>query len=551
MVAPHVTPGSGCAGILTTPWDGTARVRGRYHERVTLTPALSDYRTTRDRLDAILVARSGELHDTPYRMLLLAIGVREKTAVLRLRRNQLQKEIVFENGFAVDCQSNIATESIGRFLVASGRITEDVFRAAMRTSASRQVHIEEVLTEEKLLTPSELYRALQQNLGRKLLEPFSWTSGRWEISYDVPPVESALRVLIPQLLVTGMMKVEPHESIEQALQASEGEFVVIGETPFYPLRELRLSDDHARVLEAVRGRVAVSELASRAQVPPEEVGRLLASLLALGAVSVGDFASTAPRLELDVSQVPEPERPTAPQLAPKAATPAPARTPETPAAKEEVMAAYLSFRRKDAFELLGLDASASSTDVTRAWLDFAERFRPTRFSEPAADGVREKAQEVFLAGARAYAELADPARRESLAQNRARRQANAEARKTEPIGESTAARRPLIDPEALWREGRDLAAKGKLREALSNFELASECDAQNATYAAEVAYCRFQLLISPAALTLKALKNAIRLDSRCALAYLYAGRVQKTLGNDLEGQAYIDRAERLMPALRG
>lgn len=521
----------------------------RYHGKVTPTAALSDYTTTRDRLDAILTARSGELHDTPYRMLLLAIGVREKTAVLRLRRNQLQKEIVFENGFAVDCQSNIATESIGRFLVASGRITEDVFRAAMQTSASRQVHIEEVLTEEKLLTPSELYRALQQNLGRKLLEPFSWTSGRWEISYDVPPVESALRVLVPQLLVTGMMKVEPAEPIEQALLASAEDFVVAGDAPFYPLGELKLSPEHLRALDTVRSRVAISELGARAGVPQEEAGRLLVSLLAIGAVRVGDFASTAPKLELDVSQVPERERPTPARMPPVVPEPPAPRVQDDSVAKEEVMAAYLSFRRKDAFELLGLEPGASPTDVTRGWLEFAEKFRPARFVEP-SDGVRDKAQEVFLAGARAYAELADPVRRDALVQNRARRQANVEARRTEAIGETTSTRRQLIDPEALWREGRDLAAKGKLREALSNFELASECDAQNATYAAEVAYCRFQLLISPAPITLKALKNAIRLDSRCALAYLYAGRVQKTLGNDLEGQAYIDRAERLMSALR-
>lgn len=510
-----------------------------------MTRTLSSYGTTRDRLDAILVARSGELHDTPYRLLLLTLGTREKTAVLRLRRNQLQKDVVFEDGFAVECHSNIATESIGRFLVASGRITEDVFRAAMQTSASRQVHIEEVLTDEKLITPSELYRALQQNLGRKLLEPFSWTSGRWEISYDVPPVESALKVLVPQLLITGVMKVEPAEAIEQALQGSDGEFAVAGDSPFYPTGEVKLSDEHLRVLDVVRTRAAVRDVASRVGLPEDETGRVLASLVALGAVAIGDFASTAPRLELDVSDVPEAKRPM-PAVAPPA--PAPARVQETAAAKEEVMAAYLSFRRKDAFELLGLDAGASSTDVTRAWLDFAERFRPARFSEN--EGMREKAQELFLAGARAYAELADPMRRETLAQNRARRQANVEARREEAAAEATG-RRQLIDPEALWREGRALAAKGKLREALSNFELASECDAQNATYAAEVAFCRFQLLISPAPLTLKALKNAIRLDSRCAVAYLYAGRVQKTIGNELEGQAYIDRAVRLMPSLRG
>jgi hypothetical protein len=527
--------------------------------------ALTEFARSSEQLDSILMARKGDLRETPYRFLLLAIGARERSAVLRLRRNQLRKEVIFENGAAVDCRSNIATESIGRFLVASGRISEEDYRTAIQASAARQVHIEEVLTERKLLSPSELYRALQQNLGRKLLEPFSWTSGQWEISYDVPPATSALRVRIPQLLVTGTMKVEPPHVVEQAIASAADATFAAGADPIFPLDDVRLSDDQRRVLETARERVKLRDLPGRTSVHADEVARIVCALALLGVAFVGE-AETLPRpsLELDMSQLPESERIAPPRPVAKApvvrAEPASPSLPDTPApplpqiesaaASEEVIGAYLSFRRKDAFDLLGLEATATPTDVTRAFLNFAERFSPVRFSENAADGLRDKAQEVFLAGARAYAELADPIRREALVQSRARKRANAEAAETEAIGETTASRRQLIDPEALWREGRAQAAKGKLREALSNFELASDCDAQNATYAAEVAWCRFQLMISPAPLALKALKNAIRLDSRCAVAYLYAGRVQKTIGNELEAQAYLDRAHRLMPSLR-
>jgi tetratricopeptide (TPR) repeat protein len=98
----------------------------------------------------------------------------------------------------------------------------------------------------------------------------------------------------------------------------------------------------------------------------------------------------------------------------------------------------------------------------------------------------------------------------------------------------------------LYKQGRAAAAAGKLREALGSFEMAAECDAQNGTYAAEVAYCRFQLLISPAAATLKSLKNAIRIDPRCGVAYLYLGKIQETLGNHVEAEAYLGRASMLM-----
>jgi hypothetical protein len=218
---------------------------------------------------------------------------------------------------------------------------------------------------------------------------------------------------------------------------------------------------------------------------------------------------------------------------------------------EEVMAAYLVFRRKDAFDLLEVEESAGGLDITKAFVKMADRYLPTKFEERAPDGIRDKAQEIFLAAARAYAELADPARRQSLINERAVKRENKAAAK-EAL-DTTASRRAeggykrtIIDPEALWKEGRQLATSGKLREALSNFEIAAECDAQNGTYAAEVAFCRFQLMISPATTALKALKNAIRIDPRSGVAYLYAGKVQQALGNELEAQSYLDRANRLL-----
>lgn len=204
------------------------------------------------------------------------------------------------------------------------------------------------------------------------------------------------------------------------------------------------------------------------------------------------------------------------------------------------MSAYLSCRRKDAFDLLGIAETEGPIPITRAFLEMSEKFLPANFDENAVDGLRDKAQEVFLAAARAYAELADPERREALVKRRGqlREQAAVAAQ---------AGMAALIDPEALCKSGRALAAAGKLREALSSFEMASECDAQNGTYAAEAAWCRYQLRNTPASTALKFLKNAIRIDPSSGVAYLYAGQVQGTLGHRLEAQAYIGRAATLLP----
>ncbi|HEX3110955.1 MAG TPA: DUF4388 domain-containing protein, partial [Thermoanaerobaculia bacterium] len=431
---------------------------------------------TREQLDEILRARSGDLQQTPYAVLLLALALRERTAVLELRRTPLEKQIVFDAGSPVECRSNIATETLGRFLVAQGRISEQDCHAALNQSTSRGVPLGEILIERKLLAPTELYRVLQQNLGRKLLEPFSWKSGSWSISYNVPPTSSALRVKAPQLIVTGIVKVEEQESADAAVSVANGKHLAIASDPLFALGDVRFTKEQQSVIDAAKKGTAFDVIREKSGIDPEDLNRIVYALMLLGIVSVTDQP---------VVWMPPFET----KAAPVVAAPAPPPAPSTSA--EEVMDAYLSFRRKDAFDFLAVPEESSLPDVIRAVVNASEKFLPSKFPENAPDGLRDKAQEVFLAAARAYAELADPDRRDRLIKRRQKlREEEAAAAQR-----STAA---LIDPEELCKTGRAMLAAGKTREALSSFEMAAECDAQNGTYASEVAWCRYLLRVSPA-----------------------------------------------------
>lgn len=509
--------------------------------------------STREQLDQLLHTRSGSLQETPYPILLLAIAAHERSAVLELHRNQLEKTILFDAGSPVECRSNIATETLGRFLVSAGKVSQPDCHAAFAVAASRGVPLGEILTERKLIAPTELYRALQQNLGRKLLEPFSWKNGTWSVSYDVPPIASVLRVKVPQLIVTGIVKIETQESADAAVAFANGKYLAIAADPFFGLDEIRLSSEQQKIIEAARSAAKFDHVRSTPGIDVDDLNRILYALMLVGIVQVTEQPMPeAPRLQLVVNPFMA-EEAAAPRVAARAApevhAPAPIafQTPAAaapsglePAAAEEVMAAYLAYRRRDAFDLLEIAETEGPVAITKAFLRFSDRFLPSKFDEHASDGLREKAQEVFLAAARAYAELADPERREALVKRREKLREQAQAA-------AKAGPAALIDPEELCRSGRTLMAAGKMREALSSFEMAAECDAQNGTYAAEAAWCRFQLRVSPASTAIKLLKNAIRIDPASGVAHLYAGQVLTILGNRLEGQAYIGRAATLLP----
>lgn len=534
--------------------------------------AFPSFTRTPEQLDAILRGGAGDLRETPYPLLLLALAVREKSAVLLLHRNQLLKEILFDAGSPVDCQSNIATETLARFLVSSGKLSAEDSQTALALSAARGVSLEEILTGLELVPQAELERMLQQSLGRKLLEPFSWKSGTFEISFDVPPPHpSAMRVKVPQLVLTGILKVETQESVDAELAFAKDRYLALAPEPLFDPDDVRLTADQQKILEAAREGQPLAALIADSGMDADDIHRIVYALLLLGVVIVTETpVRAAPMFELEnpfarrTTEVALPPLPSPP--APSAASAVPPASPGVaPATAAEVSAAHQSLRGKDAFDLLEVGDSDGPLQFIRAFLRMAERFLPSKFDERAASGVRDKAQEVFLAAARAYAELADPVRRDALLATRALRNGSQDVAETTlivplplpvpndtpPAAVKPPERRPLqaaiIDPELLSRNGRELADAGKLREALSSFEMAAECDAQNGTYAAEVAWCRFRLQVSPAPATLKMLKNAIRIDPRSGLAHLYAGKVATALGNKNEASAFLNRAAMLMP----
>jgi len=219
---------------------------------------------------------------------------------------------------------------------------------------------------------------------------------------------------------------------------------------------------------------------------------------------------------------------------------------EAATSRDDLMRVYLSFRRRDAFDLFELQETSSVGAINAAWESFARKFAPWQFALDSTEGLQEKAQEIFFAGSRAYAELADSDRRNALIGKRR------EAREKPKLSAVPAPAAPLqsapvlLDPEAQHRLGRQLSDAGRHREALSHFQFAAECDAQNGVYQSEVIYARFQLMATTATQALSALKEVMRIDPKCGLAWYYAGKIHETLGHKMEAEAYIDRGKNMI-----
>jgi hypothetical protein len=508
---------------------------------------------TPEQLDAISQMEAGTVQEVPIAPLLLAQAVHRRTGVLEIRRRQVWKRVAFDHGVPVDCRSNLVHETLGRYMVIEGKLSDEDFTASLGRAASRGVPLGEELLERGLVTPDDLFRILQANLAKKLLDLFTWREGDFQTDGDLPTGESSLKIKVPQLILTGVTKLAPQEEVDMAVGPLVGQRLCLHPAPPIPLDEIRLSQRQAQLVEAARPGRRMGEIAEATGLSVDEISRLLYALMVLGLIvpesrlpksslsSTGSFRGP-------ILKTPPPQPTAATQPVP---IPIPAMSPasvpafdpgETERRRNDVMQAYLVYRRQDAFDLLGVPEEATLPVVHQKFLEFARRFAPWSFQIPELSGVEEKAQDLFLAGAQAYGELTDAEkrntllfRRKTLREERARKAPSMHQIKTD-----------LLDSEAQFRKGKAALEAGKPKEALMLLEFASDCDPQNSLYAAELAWCRFLNSSAAAPKAVKELQETLRRDPNCGLAAYYAGEIERQVGNYAEAEDHLRRAIKLM-----
>lgn len=490
---------------------------------------------TPERLEEISRLASGSLADVRFAILLHALAVHSRTVLLELKRGPVEKRIFLESGIPIDCRSNIATETLGRFMIAQGKLREEEFTAALARSASAGMPLGQVLLEQELVTAYELFRLLQQNLAKKLLDLFGWRDGEFTMSEDVPPAESTLKIKPAQLIVTGVMKHAPQEDVDAAIVPLIGKKLALHPAPPFSIEELRLGTEQNRIAERLAQRSRIDEIAAVTQLPYEEVSRLIYALAILG------IAVPEDRVPKGVVAAPRPAAPATPP--PRPAAPTSALSVDDEILRNELMQTYLAHRGKDSFELFGVDESANEPQIRKAYFDFSQRCAPWRFDGTQFEALRDKAEELFVAAARAYAELAATESRMALVN---RRRTLREEQKRATYANRFAIKTDLLDPEVQFRKGKALVDAGRFKEALTFLEFAADCDAQNSMYGAELAWCRFQFSASNAAESMRALREIIRTDPESGVALYYAGEIARIRGDGVEAEPLLRKACKVM-----
>ena len=512
-----------------------------------------------EQLRAISQMTKGDLGEIRFPVLLHALAVHTRTVVLSIERRQLKKEIILENGIPVDCHSNLLQDTLGKFMVARGAINDAQCHETLSKSATTGKPFTDIILADGLVNASEFYKILQQNLAKKLLDAFSWRSGTFQVSADLPPVDSPLKVRAPQLVLTGISKFAPEDEIAAEIEALRGEKkLLINPRPPFPLKELRLSKDHKEIVGLVSVGKTLDELEAESGL---EKARVLRALYALAVIGVAlpedwllldatpdmDFASGVEE-ESDASQTRPPGGDAAAAIttAVRAAEKAPAGQ-DIETLRNALMEAYLRYRKQDAFDLLGIDAEATREQIEQGYLEFSERFAPWKFDQPGLQSFTDKARDLFIAGGQAFGELCNPETRNSLVARRSSAFTQRHQAIPEEARNAFAIKSDLLDSETQFKKGIELMKAGQYADALEQLQFAHDCEPQNSDYRAELAFCRYRKdpeIEKDGAL--QELHETIRIDPECGLALCYAGIIFGEAGEFGAAEPRLQKAIKLM-----
>ena len=316
------------------------------------------------------------------------------TGLLRLKHDNIIKAIFFEGGLPVFAISNLKTEQLEHFLVASGALSELMLGEPGLEHGKR---LAASLVETGLMPKVEVVRLVQEQVLGIIYSVFEWEMGQYTFDEKArADHEIKLKVTFGDMILEGVRRIKQLEYFQRALSQGEAIF----SPPLSPdaiYQGLNLKPSEAYVMSRVDQPIKAKDLVQLTGLSELETLRSAYALTAAGMLQI-----TRPELKKGN----------------KTAAQTTAESREKDAEKDElsrlraeVLRATHVFAADDFYEVMGIPRSADQNEVKKTYYTLAKKFHPDRAHRLGDQHLREKMEKIFQKISEAYETLADDERR--------------------------------------------------------------------------------------------------------------------------------------------
>ncbi len=449
-----------------------------------------------------------------------------------MRLRNLEKQLVFEDGALVGCESNLLHETLGAWLVGKGKLTEAQHHQVLSESVAAGTSLGTLLIERKVLSAFELFKHLQANLAQRALDIFRWSDAKWKLA-EAFEVETPIRLNTTRLIFTGCSQ-WPEALLARHFALAPTQQLALNPKGPNASEALKLSAKELRLWHLIRSKPTLASLLASPGFSPEEIRRRLYAWAVLEMIGLAEEVSV---------EAPPPPPPA--QVTEEVELPAVLGVPflDDDVAVMNVLATeYLTIRGKDPFDVLGVPVAFDGLAFQKAFLAKANALSPVRFKS--SDSAK-KAESLLVAYAKAYGALIEF---DSFEAHRKRRETPVQQRPKPAAAEAQfRIKTHLLDADTQFQEGVKRLTAGNYRGAAEHFQYA--CDIEpKARSLAYLAWAQFQL--SPATAGPKAihdLEAASQADPKSEEPWRFRGAISAQFGQFETAEAAFREACKLAP----
>ena len=215
------------------------------------------------------------LEDTALSEMFATIYRHKVPGLIEISRDDVVKRIYINEGNVIHATSTDRADRLGAHLYRTGKLTRQQLVETRRNRSQSGKRHGQLLIEEGLLSPGELYESIRSQMESIVWSVFSWQRG--EVTFRIgefgEPIMIKIHLPMRQVIVRGIKQVPDTKSLVQRLGRKN---TVFG--PSYTTEDLidvALNADEYRLLRLVDGQRRLYDVCTEGPFSVSENARLL------------------------------------------------------------------------------------------------------------------------------------------------------------------------------------------------------------------------------------------------------------------------------------
>jgi tetratricopeptide (TPR) repeat protein len=330
---------------------------------------------------------AGELKDMAVAWLFQELRKERKTGTAIFEQGAAIMKVFFKGGVVIFASSNIDNDTMGEFLVRTGKITRDQLDESAKIIMNTGKKLGAVLFERGALTPQELVAQVKFQAQQNILNLFSWQQGRY--CFEDGLVSSAeivpLQMSTENLVLAGVRDLD-WPLIRKSLPPIDTRILRISD-PTFLLQSSYLDENERKVWALIDGNHTIEEICRLSDIGDFNT---LKSLYLLLALRMAEKAEVKSRQEKQTDHEITPEG----TVANEKKEPDPTSA-ETKVTREVLQNAYDSLDIQDYYEILGVGRRATPQEIKTAYFSLVKLYHPDHHADPRFADMKQKIETLF------------------------------------------------------------------------------------------------------------------------------------------------------------